>query len=123
MTESRRRWLSAFVAALGALAAKPLFSAPGEQNRTQPKTRPYPNGRNPSTDHGIDEPSPQDPRAILEANQKKLRSDVSKLYEMASELKEQVEHTDANSMLSVSLVKKAQQIENLAKQIKNMAKG
>jgi hypothetical protein len=31
--------------------------------------------------------------------------------------------TDANSMLSVSLVKKAQQIEKLAKQIKDLAKG
>jgi hypothetical protein len=123
MTESRRRWLAAFVAVLGALAAKPLSSEPEAQDRTQPRTRPYPNGRNPSTDRGIDEPPPQDPKVILEANQKKLRSDVSKLYEMVSELKEQVEHTDANSMLSVSLVKKAQQIESLAKQIKNMAKG
>jgi hypothetical protein len=34
-----------------------------------------------------------------------------------------VERTDANSILSVSLVKKAQQIEKLAKQIKDLANG
>jgi hypothetical protein len=34
---------------------------------------------------------------------------------------EQIEKTDANSTLSVSVIKKAQQIEKLAKQIKDRA--
>lgn len=42
---------------------------------------------------------------------------------MVSEFKEQVEQTDPNVMLSVALVKKAQEIESLTKQIKNLAKG
>ncbi len=46
-----------------------------------------------------------------------------KLYEMVSELKEQVDKTDATATLSISIVKKAQQIEKLAKQIKDLAKG
>lgn len=62
-------------------------------------------------------------RAVSLGNQKELREDVSRLYGMVSDLKEQVERTDANSMLSVSLVKKAQQIEKLAKQIRDLAKG
>ena len=41
---------------------------------------------------------------------------------MAADLKTSVEKTDANT-LSVSLVRKAQDIEKLAKQIKNLAKG
>jgi len=56
-------------------------------------------------------------------NQKELRANIAKLYDMVVELKEQVEKTDANSTLSVLLMKKAQQIEKLAKQIKNLAKG
>jgi len=44
-------------------------------------------------------------------SQKQIREDIARLYEMASELKGEVERTDANSTLSVSLVKKAQQIE------------
>jgi hypothetical protein len=42
---------------------------------------------------------------------------------MVSELKDQVDKTDANATLSVSVVKKAQQIEKLAKEIKDRAKG
>ncbi len=42
---------------------------------------------------------------------------------MVSELKDQIEKTDSSSTLSVSVVKKAQQIEKLAKQIKDLAKG
>ena len=44
---------------------------------------------------------------------------MEKLYDLASELKQQIETTDPNSMLSVGLVKKAQEIEKLAKQIKD----
>jgi len=42
---------------------------------------------------------------------KGLREDVSRPDGMVCEHKEQAEKTDANSMLSVSLVSKAQQIE------------
>jgi hypothetical protein len=42
---------------------------------------------------------------------------------MVTELKDQVDKTDATSTLSLSVVKKAQQIEKLAKQIKDLAKG
>jgi len=52
-----------------------------------------------------------------------IRTDIRKLYEMVSELKEQIDKTDASSTLSLAVVKKAQEIEKLAKQIKNLAKG
>ena len=69
------------------------------------------------------QPTTTDGRSVAVANQKELREDIARLYEMVSELKQQVERTDANAMLSVSLVKKAQQIEKLAKQVKDLAKG
>lgn len=72
---------------------------------------------------GIDDPARPDPKAIKRANQKEIRTDVAKLYEMVAELKDQIDKTDAASTLSVSVVKKAQQIEKLAKQIKDLAKG
>jgi len=85
--------------------------------------RPYPDGR----DHGIpptpDDPSVSNRRVIDQQNQKQIREDVARLYEMASELKGEVERTDANSTLSLSLVKKAQQIGKLAKRIASLAKG
>jgi uncharacterized phage infection (PIP) family protein YhgE len=72
---------------------------------------------------GIDDPSRLDPKAIARANQITIRTDIAKLYEMASDLKEEIEKMDATATLSVSVVKKAQQIEKLAKQIKELAKG
>ena len=63
------------------------------------------------------------PKAIELANQKALRADIAKLYEMASDLKDQADKTDPASTLSVAVVKKAQEIEKLAKQIKNLARG
>ena len=42
--------------------------------------------------------------------------------ELAAELKSEVEKTDANATLSLSLIKKAQEIEKLAKQILSAAK-
>jgi hypothetical protein len=45
------------------------------------------------------------------------------LYDLVGELKEQVDKSDATSTLSLPVVKKAQQIEKLAKQIKDRAKG
>jgi hypothetical protein len=41
---------------------------------------------------------------------------------MVSELKEQVDKMDSNATLSVSVVKKAQQIQKLAKQIQGLAR-
>jgi hypothetical protein len=124
MLESRRHLLTALFGAAGVLAMEPLLaglqSAPGAGSA--PKAKIYPNGRDPNAT-GIEEPTRLDRKAIERATQKEIRTDVAKMYEMAAELKSEVEKTDANATLSLSLVKKAQEIEKLAKQIKNLAKG
>ncbi len=122
MLDSRRRLFITFASALGILATEPLFSGM-QLPRPAREPRPYPDGR----DHGIpptpDDPSVSNRRVIDQQNQKQIREDVARLYEMASELKGEVERTDANSTLSLSLVKKAQQIGKLAKRIASLAKG
>ena len=126
MPESRRRLLTAMFGAAGVFAVQPLLfglQAPAPGSGASPKAKVYPNGRDPNVTTGIEEPSRPDPKAIERANQIEIRTDVAKLYEMVSELKEQIEKTDATATLSISVVKKAQQIEKLAKQIKELAKG
>src|ERR1043166_8255815 len=61
--------------------------------------------------------------AVLEENQKDIKKNVEKLFDLASQLKEQVEKTDSTTTLSLALVKKAEEIEKLARQIKERAKG
>ena len=62
-------------------------------------------------------------KVMLEERQKNIKKDVAKLYDLASELKTEVEKTDSTTVLSLAMVKKAEAIEKLAKQIKDRAKG
>jgi hypothetical protein len=62
-------------------------------------------------------------KAILEERQKNIKKDVEKLYDLAADLKKEVEKTDSTTVLSVAMLKKAEAIEKLAKQIKDRAKG
>ena len=64
-----------------------------------------------------------DPKQMLKQNQDQIHDDVEKLYTLASELKDQVEKTDSANVLSLAMVGKAEQVEKLARQIKNLARG
>lgn len=66
-------------------------------------------------------PSPD--KKVLEENDKNLKKKVEQLYQLASELKEEVEKTDSSKVLSLNLMKKAEEIEKLARDIKNRSKG
>jgi hypothetical protein len=64
-----------------------------------------------------------DPKQALKRNEQQIRDDVEKLYTLAEQLKKEVEKTDSTNVLSLVVVDSARQIENLAKQIKNLAVG
>lgn len=121
MKAGRRFFLSGIAAALA--AARPLLAAP------QGRTSPTPTSRFPdSTDSG-DQPAeapslpPPNPKAQLEENQKNLRKDAEHLLQLARELKDDIDKTEQTDVLSLSLVKKAEEVEKLARQIKDLAKG
>lgn len=60
-------------------------------------------------------------RKMLKASFEQLQKDVQRLSDLASELKEQVT-TDDEDVLSLSGVKKAEEIEKLAKKIQSRMK-
>ena len=62
-------------------------------------------------------------KVMLEERQKNIKKDVEKLYDLASQLRSEVEKTDATTVLSLAMLKKAEEIEKLARQIKDRAKG
>lgn len=68
-----------------------------------------------------------DPKAIKAAivlqNEKEFRQGVEQLSVLVNELKEEVEKTPGTDTLSVRMYKKAQEIEKLAKRLKNKVKG
>jgi len=59
----------------------------------------------------------------MEENEKDIKKKVEKLYDLATELKAEVEKTDSSKVLNLSLVRKAEEIEKLARDIKNRSKG
>jgi hypothetical protein len=87
---------------------------------------PVPRSPNPPGTAGPDSDSPTPPimdKKILESNNKDMKKKVQQLYELASQLKDEVEKTDSSKVLSLDLVKKAEEIEKLAHDIKNRTKG
>jgi hypothetical protein len=113
--ESRRKFLAAIVSA--AVPAGILTLIAGAGVRAQ---RP----QNPQQPKEDDPNAPKiDPKLILEANQKEIKKNVEKLYDLASELKAEVEKTNSVHVLSIAMLRKTDEIEKLAKEIRSRAKG
>jgi hypothetical protein len=55
-------------------------------------------------------------------NDEEIRRSVEHLYTLVTDLKKEVDQTNSNMILNTSLVKRAQEIEKLAKQIKDRAR-
>jgi hypothetical protein len=126
MSDSRPRITIATAALAASLATLVLVSsAQGPKPvPSPPQPRPSPNAPNPNYPPGLNGPAVKgpDPKAIDKQNQAELQSDIEKLYALAFVLREQMKMTDSTSTMSVTIVKQAQQIERLAKEIKDRAK-
>jgi hypothetical protein len=121
--ETRRMFLAGAMLAGASLSAA-AWSI-GGQNPT-PESRPQQGppvqpGQEPSPNAGP--PLPDAEKKLLEENDKDMKKKVERLYQLASELKDQVNKTDSSKVLSLDLVKKAEEIERLAREIKNRSKG
>jgi hypothetical protein len=113
--ESRRTFLTTIIA--GGVPAAVLALASSTQVRGQLP-------QNPQQQKDDDSNAPKlDPKRILEANQKEIKKNVEKLYDLASELKAEVEKTDSVQVLSLAMLRKTDEIEKLAKEIRSRAKG
>ena len=114
--KNRRTFLGGLLTA-GIAARFSGESAPG-QNPKLPqdqKTGPEAAPENPL--------APSAEKRMLEENQKDIKKKVDKLYDLVSELKAEVDKTDSSKVLSLNLVRKAEEIEKLAHSVKNKMKG
>jgi hypothetical protein len=68
-------------------------------------------------------PLPNAEKEILKSNDKDIKKKVDRLYLLATELKEEVDKTDSTKVLSLNLMKKTEEIEKLARDIRNRSKG
>jgi hypothetical protein len=125
MFPTRRSLTIISIAAVILVSTASSVTPQGHPTPTPIVPRPSPNAPNPNYPPGLQGPeqTSPDPKKMNRQNQAEIKADVEKLYELIGELKEEVERSDANSTLSVGVVKKAHQIEKLAKQVKDRAKG
>jgi hypothetical protein len=108
----------ALAAPLALLGIRAFAQTQGQQNPQNPMPMPHnPNEPFPDTGPKIDEGK------LLKANNQQIHDDVEKLYDLASDLKKEVEKTDSANVLSLPMMQKAEQIEKLAKQVRNLARG
>lgn len=89
----------------------PPVITPGQRRGQEPGTEP------------ADNPFPDRTKKILEENDKEMKKKVDRLYELATQLKAEVDKTDSSKVLNMSLVKKTEEIEKLAREIRNRSKG
>ena len=123
MLESRRQLIQHFISFTGIIASA-SFLLPTSSALAQVPYKPSPNAPNPNCPQGMNGPgpTPSDQKSIDKQNQSQIRSDVPNVL-MIADLKYQVEKTDTASTISVSVVKKAKEIEKIAKQVKDLAHG
>jgi hypothetical protein len=116
MKESRREALKAVAGAAGLATFGAWFARAQDSSKRNPSTA---SGEE-SPDPGID---PKRAKTILEQNQKDIKKNIEKLFQLAAELKDEVEKTDSVTVLSVAMQRKTEDIEKLARQIRDKAKG
>ncbi len=117
--QERREFLHRFCG-LGITIAPMIFLQ--GKSRDQQEARPPNNADGkPAEENGSFPPGAR--KAALEENQKDIKKKVEKLFQLATELKDEVDKTDSAKVLSVAMLKKAEEIEKLAKDIKSRAKG
>lgn len=114
--KTRRTFLGGLLTA-GIATGFAGWSAAGQNPSVPQDKRPVPDAA-PETP-----PSPFADKRLLEENEKDIKKKVEKLFDLVKELKDEVEKTDSSKVLSLNLVRKAEEIEKLARDIKNRSKG
>ena len=115
--ETRRTFLASLILAgvSSKLASDPMRTQEPVVPPQNPRHGPVPEDESPKL--------PNADKKVLEENDKDMKKKVEQLYQLVTELKEEVEKTDSSKVMSLNLMKKAEEIEKLARDIKNRSKG
>ena len=123
MRKTRRAFLMT-VAAAGCLVAKNGFSFPQAPRKPTPFPTPPEAAETQNPAAGQAKSERQTARRVaLQKNEKEFRAGVDRLYQLASELKQEVEKLPTSDIFSVQMYKRTEEIEKLAKQLKAKARG
>jgi hypothetical protein len=121
MREPRRQFFLDVALLSGSLAFSRAFSA--AQNPPTPPPKPQPGHTpNPAEIHSNSAEVAAARRARLQQNEREFREGVDRLYQLTSELRDELQKTPTTDVFSVHIVKQTEAIEKLAKLLKSKAK-
>jgi hypothetical protein len=131
MDRNRRTFLSLsalvpLISAVSLAAPERVYAQSQGQSQSSRPMNPFPQQIGPNTpvsDMSLPSTANPNPKPWLNENQREMRQDIKKLCDLADQLKQQVDKTDSTSVLSLNLFNNAKKIEDLAKHIKNLARG
>jgi hypothetical protein len=122
MSETRRRLLAAIAGlAAGAIARRSAFAGQHPQPLSSPNAPQNQNAPAGLDRAGVDAGEQRSKITPLAWSQ--IKTDVDKLFQMTSDLRDHVSQTNLASTLPLPLIKETHQIEKLAKQIQDHLKG
>ena len=110
------------IASLGLMGSFPDAAAQVSGQSSGSLTQNPLQSRFPRSSPNFPKPTRKQKQALMDQNFKKLKKNAKDLAELAKSLQEEIEKTNEN-VLSLEIVRKAEQAEKLAKQIKEEAKG
>jgi hypothetical protein len=103
------------------LQSSPQCSPPMPRPRRQTPVDPPAPAEKQDVDNAVDD-SRNLQRARLQAQEKEFRETMARLFAKVQDLKAQVDSLHSSDIFSVAIFKQTQEIEKLAKQLKNYAK-
>jgi hypothetical protein len=126
MGEARRKFLMTLAAVASCFVATNGFVL-AQQRKSTPFPCPPQPADTPNPAEAAATAAKQDPqiskRTVLLQNEKEFRAGVSRLNQLVSELKEELDRTVTTDVFSVQMYKRTEEIERLAKQLKGKARG
>jgi len=124
MGETRRRFLMSLVAAAScSVATDGSVFAQVRKNNPFPSPPAPAETQNPAEMDAASRDPQSAKRVALRQNEKEFRAGVNRLYQLASELKQQLDTTPTMQVFSVQMYKRTEEIEKVAKLLKGKAKG
>src|SRR5262245_28432076 len=117
MIPSRRKFIRAAASLAAAIGGGALFA---QNPIPMPAGGPIPNSPFPGSPIGGPMPErTQSPAERLKMNQDQIRKNMARLKEAVAELQKEFDANSATTVLSMSAVRKTEEIEKLAKDIRN----
>jgi hypothetical protein len=120
MSQTRRVFLGAGVT----FAAASALGAVARAAQGQGQTGSIPVTPFPTEGVGGPLPSPRLNRTnVMKANQDQVKKSVARLAELVGELQKDLEANDTKNVLSLGMIRKTEEIEKLARQVRSLIRG